>query len=127
DAIALRVAGYTSFRLPTINELYRGFQVVQTKTDANPALAPERLKGVEVGIDLTPLPGVRLSATAFYNRLGNAIVNVTIGTNLRERQNVDAIVAKGIELTGAADIGQFDLSASYAFSDSKVEASGTAT
>src|SRR5690606_33660683 len=67
-----------------------------------------------------------VSATGFYNHLDNAIANVTIGTNLRQRRNVDAIVAKGVELTGSADLGPFDLSASYAFSDSKVEAPGTA-
>lgn len=126
DALALRMAGYTSFRLPTINELYRGFQVFPVVTQANAALAPERLKGGEIGIDLTPLPGLRVSATGFYNHLDNAIANVTIGPNLRQRRNVNAIVAKGIELTGSADIGPFDLSASYAFSDSKVEAPGTA-
>ncbi|MBT2186920.1 TonB-dependent receptor [Sphingobium nicotianae] len=124
DAIALRAAGYTSFRLPTINELYRGFQVFPVMTQANGNLAPERLKGAEAGVDLTPLPGVHFSATAFYNRLGDAIANVTIGTNLRQRRNVDAILAKGVELSGSVDLGHFELSGSYASNDSKVEASG---
>lgn len=126
EALSLRAAGYTSFRLPTINELYRGFTVFPVVTQANAALAPERLKGGEGGIDLTPVPGVRLSLTGFYNRLENAIANVTIGTNTRQRRNVDAIVSKGVELTGAVEVGTFDLSASYAFNDSKVEASGNA-
>ncbi|HZV56669.1 MAG TPA: TonB-dependent receptor [Sphingobium sp.] len=124
--VDLRAAGYTSFRLPTLNELYRSFAVFPVTTQANAALAPERLRGAEVGIDLHPLPGLRFSATAFYNRLGNAIANVTIGTNLRQRQNVDAIVAKGIELTGSAQLGDFDLDASYAYNDSRVKASGPA-
>jgi outer membrane receptor protein involved in Fe transport len=124
DRVALRAAGYTSFRLPTINELYRGFAVFPVVTQANANLAPERLKGGEAGFDLTPAEGVRFSATAFYNRLDNAIANVTIGTNLRQRRNVDAVVAKGLELTGSVDVGTFDLSASYAFADSQVEASG---
>jgi len=129
-AIDLRAAGYTSFRLPTLNELYRSFAVsangVTTRTVANPNLGPERLKGAEIGFDVKPLPGVKFSATAFYNRLGNAIANVTIGTNLRQRQNVDAIVAKGIELSGSIEAGDFDLSASYAYNDSRVKASGAA-
>lgn len=125
-AIALRGAGYTSFRLPTINELYRGFTVFPVVTQANAALQPERLRGAEAGFDLKPLPGVSFSATAFYNRLENAIANVTIGPNLRQRRNVDAIVAKGIELSGAIDLGSFDLAASYAFNDSKVDGSGPA-
>jgi iron complex outermembrane receptor protein len=129
-AIDLRVAGYTSFRLPTLNELYRSFAVsasgVTTRTVANAALGPERLKGAEVGFDIKPLPGVHFSATAFYNRLGNAIGNVTTGLNVRQRQNLDAIVAKGVELSGSVKLGDFDLDASYAYSDSHVKASGAA-
>jgi iron complex outermembrane receptor protein len=125
DGIDLRAAGYTSFRLPTLNELYRSFTVFPVTTRANANLAPERLKGAEVGFDVKPLDGLRLSATAFYNRLDNAIGNVTIGNNLRERRNVDAIVAKGIELSGSLELGAFDIDTSYAFNDSKVEASGT--
>jgi len=51
---------------------------------------------------------------------------VTIGTNLRQRRNVDAIVAKGIEVSGTMTLGDFDLAASYAYNDSRVEASGAA-
>lgn len=126
DAIDLRAAGYTSFRMPTLNELYRSFAVFPVTTQANAALEPERLKGAEVGFDVKPLDGVQFSATAFYNRLGNAIANVTIGTNLRQRRNVDAIEAKGIELSGSIDLGDFDLDASYAYNDTRVKASGTA-
>ncbi|MFA5964126.1 MAG: TonB-dependent receptor [Sphingomonas sp.] len=123
-ALALRAAGYTGFRLPTLNELYRPFVVFPITTRANAALGLERLRGAEIGIDATPFGGVRLGLTAFYNRLGGAIANVTIGTNLRQRQNVDAIVAKGIEATLEARHGAVSLTASYAFSDSHVEASG---
>lgn len=126
DTIALRAAAYTGFRLPTLNELYRPFAVFPVTTQANAALGLEKLKGAEVGADLTPLPDVRLGVTAFYNRLGNAIANVTIGTNLRQRQNVDAIVAKGIELTGSARHGAWSLNASYAYSRAKVDAPGKA-
>jgi len=124
--LAVRAAGYTSFRLPTINELYRGFTVFPIVTQANAELAPERLKGAEIGFDLRPVPGVHLSVTAFYNRLDNAVANVTIGTNLRQRRNVDAIETKGVEVTGSANIGAFDVAASWAYNDSLVEASGLA-
>ncbi|MBO9576076.1 MAG: TonB-dependent receptor [Sphingobium sp.] len=124
--VDLRAAGYTSFRMPTLNELYRSFAVFPVTTRANAALEPERLRGGEVGLDLTPAPGLHFSATAFYNRLDNAIANVTIGTNLRERRNVDAIEAKGIELSGSIKLGDFDLDTSYAYNDSRVKASGTA-
>ena len=124
DAVRLRAAGYTGFRLPTLNELYRPFVVFPVTTQANAALGLERLRGVEGGVDLTPARGVSLGVTAFYNRLNGAIANVTIAANTRQRRNVDAIVAKGVEVTAHAARGGFSLDATYAFSDSKVRASG---
>jgi len=127
DAVALRGAAYSGFRLPTLNELYRPFVVFPITTQANAALKPEKLKGVEGGIDLTPASGMQLSATLFYNRLDDAIANVTIATNTRQRQNVNAIVAKGVELTASAQLpADFSLLASYAYSRSKVDAPGMA-
>ncbi|MFC4847395.1 TonB-dependent receptor plug domain-containing protein [Hephaestia sp. GCM10023244] len=123
-ALALRAAGYTGFRLPTLNELYRPFTVFPVTTQANAALDLERLKGVEAGLDVTPRAGVHLGVTAFWNRLDHAIANVTIADNLRQRRNVDAIVARGVEFTAAARLAAFDLSASYAYSDSHVRATG---
>ncbi|MET0239552.1 MAG: TonB-dependent receptor [Sphingobium sp.] len=125
DALSLRAAAYAGFRLPTLNELYRGFTVFPVTTEANPALSPERLRGAEVGLDLTPALGTLLAVTLFENRLEDAISNVTIGTNRRRRDNVDAIVARGVELTGSTRLGDIDLSASYAWSRAKVRAPGT--
>nr|WP_231708243.1 TonB-dependent receptor [Sphingomonas populi] len=125
-AVDLRLAGYTGFRLPTLNELYRPFTVFPVTTQANANLSPERLRGVEGGIDARPLPGMTLSLTGFYNRLGDAIANLTISPILRRRGNVNAIVAKGVEASFDWRRGAFDLSASYAFSDSKVDAPGMA-
>jgi iron complex outermembrane receptor protein len=124
DAVALRAAGYTGFRLPTLNELYRPFVVFPVTTQANANLGLEKLKGAEAGIDFKPLPGVSIGLTAFYNRLDDAIANVTIAPNLRQRRNVDAIVAKGVELTADMRFGAVSFDAAYAFSDSKVQASG---
>ncbi|MDX3900732.1 MAG: TonB-dependent receptor [Sphingobium sp.] len=126
DGLALRGAGYSGYRLPTLNELYRPFVVFPIRTEANAALTPEKLKGVEAGIDLTPAQGVDLGVTAFYNRLDDAIANVTIGTNVRRRGNVDAVVAKGVELTASARRGPWALSASYAYSHAEVRAPGMA-
>lgn len=124
EALSLRAAAYTGFRLPTLNELYRPFTVFPVMTQANENLRLERLKGVEAGLDLRPMEGVKLGLTAFYSRLDDAISNVTIGTNLRQRQNVDAIVAKGVELMAQATLGDAFLLASYAYSQSEVKASG---
>lgn len=136
DAVALRGAGYTGFRLPTLNELYRPFVVASATsmvtTEANPSLGAEKLKGVEAGVDLTPLAEIKLAATAFYNRLDNAVGNVTLSSAVvggrtiivRQRQNMDRIVAKGVELTASARLADWLLSASYAYSHSSVRAAG---
>lgn len=124
DAVALRGAAYSGFRLPTLNELYRPFVVFPITTRANAALTPEKLKGAEAGVDVTPVQGLILSVTGFINRLDDAIANVTLTANTRERQNVDHITAKGVELTAIGRVSDFLLSASYAYSHSMVHAPG---
>lgn len=126
DTLSFRAAAYTGFRLPTLNELYRPFTVFPVVTRANEALKLEHLKGVEAGFNFRPAPGIYFGATAFYNKLDDAIANVTIGTNLRQRSNVDAVIAKGVEVTANASLGDFTLSGSYAYSHSTVRASGAA-
>lgn len=122
--VDVRASGYTGFRLPTINELYRSFVVFPTTTQANASLEPERLRGAEIGVNVRPFARASLAITAFYNRLDGAISNITIGPNLRQRQNVDAIVARGIEATAEIARGPFVLTASYAFNDSHVRSDG---
>jgi iron complex outermembrane receptor protein len=84
------------------------------------------LKGGELGLDLTPARRVTVAGTVFVNRLDDAIANVTIAPNVRQRQNVRAILAKGVEVTASAALGEVGLSASYAYSRSRVDAPGTA-
>lgn len=121
---ALRAAVYSGFRLPTLNELYRPFTVFPITTNANPALAPEKLKGVEAGVDWAPMEGIDLGATLFYNRLDDAIANITLNPSTRERRNVDHVAARGIELTANAQTGDISFAASYAYSRSRVHAPG---
>lgn len=124
--LALRGSAYTGLRQPTLNELYRSFTVFPVVTRANAALENEKLRGFEGGLDWHPLEGISLSATAFDNKVRGAIANVTIGENLRERRNVGAVHAKGIELGAEAKVGAISLSGSFAYTDAQVEAPGTA-
>ena len=126
DALALRAAAYTGLRLPTLNELYRPFVVFPVVTQANASLRNERLEGFEAGIELTPARQVTLSLTGFDNRVQDAIANVTIGPNLRQRQNIDAIHARGIEAGLKAEFGRLGLSASVAWTDAEAQGSGLA-
>jgi len=129
DSLTLRAAGYLGWRLPTLNELYRPFRVGADVTNANAALKPERLSGIEAGIDFRPIPELRLAATVFANRLEDAIANVTIVAGppkVSRRGNVDAVRARGVELDAALTLGELQLSASYSHVNSKVRATGTA-
>jgi outer membrane receptor protein involved in Fe transport len=122
--LALRGAAYTGLRLPTLNELYRPFTVFPVTTRANAGLGNERLRGFEAGLDWSPAPAFTFTLTAFDDRLGQAIGNVTIGPNLRERRNLDAVHAKGVELGTQLRAGQFSLAGSLALTRARVEASG---
>lgn len=138
--VTLRAASYRGWRLPTLNELYRPFRVGADATAANAALEPERLTGAEIGLDWRPTPALTLRATGYWNRLDDAIANVTLANGpgtfpgvgfvsaagvYRQRQNLDAVETRGIEFDTRYEIGAVSLSASYALADSRVHASGT--
>ncbi|MFN7028736.1 MAG: TonB-dependent receptor [Sphingopyxis sp.] len=125
DALSLRGAVYRGWRLPTLNELYRPFRVGAEVTTANEMLKPERLWGGEVGVDWKR-DDTKLSATLFVNHLTNAIANVTLAPNLNQRQNLDAIDTKGIEVSAEQKVDFLTLRATYALTDATVDASRAA-
>ncbi len=132
---------FTSWRLPTLNELYRPFRVGDDATAANEFLSPERVKGGEISL-VWREGGYNLKVTAFASKLEKAIANVTLGQGpgnfpgigfvaaggaYRKRQNLDAIESNGIEI--AADgwlTGNLRFEAGYALIDARVRASGAA-
>ena len=120
----LRAAAYRGLRLPTLNELYRPFVVFPVVTQANADLANEELRGFEAGLDWRPVEGVELSLTAFDNRLDNAIANVTIGPNLRQRRNLPAIETQGIEAGLRVVRGAIRFDGSVSYSDPKIVGEG---
>lgn len=120
----IRAAAYTGLRLPTLNELYRPFVVFPVVTEANAALENERLEGFEVGLDWQPINQFVLSLTAFDNEVENAIANVTIAPNLRRRENLPAITARGIEASLAAKFGAVSIDGSLAWTDAEVRGEG---
>lgn len=124
--LQLRAAAYSGIRLPTINELYRPFVVFPVTTNANAALRNERLEGFEAGLDWRPVDHVKLALTAFDNRVKNAITNVTTGVNLRQRQNIGAIEAQGLEFATQLDFGRIGFDGSLAYTDAAMRGSGPA-
>ncbi|MFY8142622.1 MAG: TonB-dependent receptor [Caulobacter sp.] len=105
-----RAAAYAGFRPPTLNELHRPFRVGNDVTEANAALKPETLHGVEAG--LTGEGALQWNLAVFYNQVRDPVTNVTIGVGpgtfpvagfiptggvLRQRRNVGEINAYGLE------------------------------
>lgn len=126
EVVRLRAAAYTGIRLPTLNELYRPFVVFPVVTNANEDLLPEKLEGYEAGIDFDVDKDTQLAVTVFDNKVKDAIANVTIATNLRQRRNLDAIDAFGVEFATAIQRGPWGFNASIALTDAKVAGSGFA-
>lgn len=140
DIWRLKASAYTGWRLPTLNELYRPFRVGADATAANEALAPERIKGVEASLSFGEDKEKRADLTFFYNRLDGAIANVTLGQGpgtfpgvgfvaaggiYRQRQNLDAIVSKGIELDARWPVtDSLAVRLAYSFVDAKVRGVG---
>jgi len=139
---AARAAAYSGFRPATLNELHRPFRVGNDITEANAALTPETLKGVETGLAFDR-EGVRWGASVFWNQIEDAIVNVTLGSGpatfpragfvpaggvLRQRQNAGTIDAWGVELTGALDLSSaVSLNAAASWTDAEIDGGSSAT
>jgi outer membrane receptor protein involved in Fe transport len=137
---SLRSAAYLGWRMPTLNELFRPFRAGADATAANPLLDPERLRGAEIGVRYGK-SGVTLSATAFADRLSDAIANVTLGQgpgvfpgagfvgtggNYRQRQNLEAILVRGVEATAEVRHGELTANLGASFTDAEVEGRGPA-
>ncbi|MDB4963536.1 MAG: TonB-dependent receptor [Myxococcales bacterium] len=102
DQLAIRGSIYRAFRAPTLNELYRPFQVGTVMTAANAALEPEVLWGGELGPQVV-VGTLVARATGFYNRVTDPIFNATLDTPaadgaMRMRQNLGRARVAGLEL-----------------------------
>jgi len=138
--VSVRSAAYLGWRMATLNELFRPFRAGLDATAANPELDPERLAGVEAGIDYARAP-IKLALTGFVNCLRDAIVNVTLGQGpgifpqvgvvaaggtFRQRQNVNAVKVRGIEASAEWTSGPWSLSAAASFTHARMDTGGPA-
>ena len=126
EALTARVAAYSAFRTPTLNELYRPFRVGPVTTQANPELDPETLRGGELGLEFAPPAATHaLRATVFQNDLSDAVANVSLSPTQRERRNLDAVRVRGLELGGRwQPFPALRLDADYLLSDARVRSGG---
>jgi outer membrane receptor protein involved in Fe transport len=140
DGTVARAAGYTGFRPASLNELYRPFRVGNDVTEANAGLKPERLQGLEAGVSHKGAKGL-VEATAFWNRIEDPIVNVTLGAGpgtfpiggfipaggvLRQRQNAGTIDAFGLEGRAERKVGVVTLSSALSVTDARLDGGSTA-
>lgn len=139
ETTMLRAAAYSGFRVPTLNELYRPFRVGNDITEANNNLVNERLAGAEVALQWqNTLASAQV--TVFRNDLFDPVLNATLtttpgfnadfgvfipnGGSLRQRSNIDHVSTWGVETDATVRLSdQVTLSASYLFTDPKVEES----
>ena len=135
-----RLAGYSGFRPATLNELYRPFRVGNDITEANAALKPERLQGLEAGVSRKGDKRL-VEATAFWNRIEDPVVNVTLGSGpgtfpiggfipaggvLRQRQNAGEINAFGLEGRTERKVGAVTLTSALSVTDARLDGGATA-
>ena len=138
--LGITSAAYLGWRLPTLNELFRPFRAGADATAANPFLEPEKLAGVEIGARYRR-GAFSLSGTAFAHRLKDSIANVTLGSGpgtfpgvgfvgaggeYRQRQNLNAVLVRGVELSSELRRGALTASAAASFTDAEVRSSGSA-
>jgi len=141
DDFAIRGAYYTSFRAPTLNELYRTYADTTAGIyEGNPFLKAETLRGEEVGFDFNR-PGLRSQLTFYTSHIQNLITSenltadenpTSLGVNCgydpqtftyltcTRNINAAAAIARGIEAEVTWDIGSgFSTVLEYTFADSR--------
>ncbi len=126
DNLALTGSIYRAFRSPTLNELYRGFRLGNTLTNANAALNAERLTGAEVGAHAFALRRkLNLTGNVFWDDIVDPIANVPISMTpsliTQQRENLGRTRSRGLDFDAAfraSDTVEF--SGGYQFVDATV-------
>src|SRR6185437_3050044 len=98
--LSLTASGFRAFRGPTLNELYRKFQVGQQITLANGDLRSERATGFEAGalMDLSRWGSVR--GSYFWTQVNRPVASVSLSSTptsqLLQRQNLGQLESRGL-------------------------------
>jgi len=93
--VSLTASGFRAFRGPTMNELYRQFQVGQQVTLANAQLKSERATGFEAG---TLLNGERMGSVRlgyFWTQVNRPVASLALSPTLFRRQNLGQLRSEG--------------------------------
>ena len=123
--ISLTASGFRAFRGPTMNELYRGFQVGQQITKPNPLLKSERATGFEAG---TLLDGERLGSVRlayFWTQVNRPVASLTLSSTptstLFLRQNLGQLRSEGFSAEWSLrPVGFLTVTGGYQYANSTV-------
>ncbi|WP_438481943.1 TonB-dependent receptor [Oleiharenicola lentus] len=98
----VRGAAYRAFRQPTLNEYFRPFRAGNVSTEANPELVLETLTGIEAAAEFK-IGALTVELGGFASELNDAVGNVTLSrtptTISRQRQNLNRIEVRGVEVS----------------------------
>ncbi len=107
---------YSAFKTPTLYQLF-------DSEAGNPELEPEKGIVGELGMDVTPVQGLRFRAVGFYRNTKDAILfSFDPGTFASEYVNASRQTNHGVELEGWYELGKWSVMANYTFTDGQVEA-----
>jgi iron complex outermembrane receptor protein len=144
--LSLRGAAYKSFRAPGLNNLYRSFSSTTSITIANATLAPERLKGGEIGADWRTksldvgatwfqyntngliaaykIPNAAAAPPAVVAICGATLANCPATVNFNT--NGQNAVSRGLELTSTWRVAQrLSVDGGYTYTDSHYSSTTT--
>ena len=123
DRLRLGASVYQAFRVPTLNELYRGFGFGGFAFLPNDQLRPERLTGFDVKAEgeLLSDRSLRWRVSAHRDEIKDQILFVSQSPSAAQRQNVGKTLATG----GALDLSYqvaplLTLNVGYAYVDSVI-------
>ena len=122
DNFSFHALASKSFRAPTLNELYRGFRVGDVVTNPNENLRAERASNFETGASFGK-NNFYLRGNFFYTEISDPIANVTQSVSnliIRQRQNIGKTKNTGVEIEAEKNWRNFNFSAGYLFTDSRV-------
>lgn len=124
--VSLTGSAYRAFRSPTLNELYRQFQVGQVITLANSNLKSERATGWEAGAQFAlPTRNTMIRASYFWTEVNRPVTALTVSatptTITKLRENLGQIRSRGLSLDYQSQpLSWFSITGGYQYANATV-------
>lgn len=107
-SVTVHGSGYRAFRTPTMNELYRSFQVGSSTTLADANLVSERATGVDGGVTVQ-MPRIAAQGSYFWIEINRPVASPqiasTASTLTLRRMNLGQVQSQGLDTSLAVNEG----------------------